>query len=237
MKEVDSKVLRAVQRLLDISWIYHDCALDGTVYTFEELREAIDQRDAADPNMVSLYENIRNHYGAIEFTREQSKRKRQAITVDTIKKVHTLLNPSDDRAGYYRKENPVHKLYFHEIIPPERISYRLRKLVDFVNDRENQRSYHPIKFASKFHLRFMNVFPFSNNSGKVGRLLMNLYLMRQGYPPAIIHAVERQRYYEAIRGPHLGLGQILRDAIENANDSMLRVIESEGGTKGHRVAL
>jgi hypothetical protein len=60
------------------------------------------------------------------------------------------------------------------------------------------------------------VFPFPNDSGKVSRLLMNALLMRAGYPPAIIHSTERQRYYEALKGQLPIILQMANDSIINA---------------------
>jgi hypothetical protein len=45
---------------------------------------------------------------------------------------------------------------------------------------------------------------------------MNLLLLRSGYPPAIIHSTERQRYYEALKGSSATMHSIVQDAIENS---------------------
>jgi Fic family protein len=55
---------------------------------------------------------------------------------------------------------------------------------------------------------------------EVGRLLMNWFLFRGDYLPAVIHAVDRQRYYESLRGSNsLALREHLVDALENALES------------------
>jgi hypothetical protein len=66
------------------------------------------------------------------------------------------------------------------------------------------------------HYDLVRVFPFPNDSGKVSRLLMNALLMRAGYPPAIIHSTERQRYYEALKGQLPIILQMVSDSILNA---------------------
>jgi Fic family protein len=66
----------------------------------------------------------------------------------------------------------------------------------------------------------MGAFPFTDHSGQVGRLLMNFFLLRGDYLPAVIHAVDRQRYYESLRGTNsLALREHLVDALENALES------------------
>ena len=57
---------------------------------------------------------------------------------------------------------------------------------------------HPVKRAAILHTRFEMIHPFVDGNGRVGRLLMNMVLMKQGYPPAIIREEDRFAYYDAI---------------------------------------
>ncbi|MFM9709712.1 Fic family protein, partial [Streptomyces galilaeus] len=57
---------------------------------------------------------------------------------------------------------------------------------------------HPILFAAWFHHRFVWIHPFFDGNGRTVRLLMNLLLMRAGYPPAIILKNDRKKYYDAL---------------------------------------
>ena len=68
----------------------------------------------------------------------------------------------------------------------------------------------------------MHVFPFSVHSGILGRLLLNFVLWRGGYLPAIIHASERQRYYEALRGSERDFRVFVVEAMENSLDNAMR---------------
>jgi Fic family protein len=69
------------------------------------------------------------------------------------------------------------------------------------------------------------VFPFTHDSGKVARLLMNLLLMRAGYEPAIIHSTERQRYYEALKGSAAVILHMVQEAEENALASIEKMLD------------
>ena len=66
------------------------------------------------------------------------------------------------------------------------------------------------------HYDLLRVFPFPQDSGKVARLLMNLLLLRSGYPPAIIHSTERQRYYEALKGSLPTIISMVNESIRNS---------------------
>jgi hypothetical protein len=90
------------------------------------------------------------------------------------------------------------------------------KSTDSAWTRHSAENRSPIRIASRVHYDLVRVFPFPNDSGKVSRLLMNALLMRAGYPPAIIHSTERQRYYEALKGQLPIVLQMANDSIINA---------------------
>jgi Fic family protein len=66
------------------------------------------------------------------------------------------------------------------------------------------------------HYDLLRIFPFTNDSGKVARLLLNILLLRADCPPAIIHSAERQRYYEALRGSLTTIVSMVQESIMNA---------------------
>jgi Fic family protein len=229
------KLLTQFQERLDFSWIYHDNALEGVVLSYHELKAAIDKNIISDVTLIPAYADIANHKTAIEFVRETAGRRRVTLGLDFLKKLFQILNKNDvpprngkhaKNQGQYRKDNPLHRLYFHEIAPPEKISYRVRKLVEWLNSEE-ARKMHPIKRASKAHFRLISIFPWPKHSGKVARLLMNTILLREGYVPAIVHAIERQRYYEVLRSPHSGLTTLISESIYGTVEAAYRFLEEE----------
>jgi hypothetical protein len=219
LSTVDPEFRREYRESFDMSWVYHDSALEGVVYTYQELKTATDPSVGSVPDgMQPVCEEIRRHRQAIEYVRELAERKRIPITVDTIKKLYVILHPDegDVKSVKYRKDIPQHRLYFHEYAAPDKIAYRVRQVIDWLNGPEPKKLKSPIRIASRVHYDLVRVFPFPNDSGKVSRLLMNALLMRAGYPPAIIHSTERQRYYEALKGQLPIILQMANDSIINA---------------------
>jgi len=238
--ETDPEFQRAYRENLDMSWIYHDSALEGSVYTAQELRGAVDPQGAiaADSSIQPICEEIRRHREALDFIRDYATKKRMPLNIDVVKKIYLILHPEegDIKTVKYRKDIPQHRLYFHEYAPPDKITYKVRQVIDWVNDPETRRTRSPVRIAARAHYDLLRVFPFTTDSGKVARLFMNLMLLRNGFPPAIVHSTERQRYYEALKGSNATMTQIVQESIENNLGSVEKLLEAHE-SKGYTVKV
>jgi Fic family protein len=249
LAKADPEFQRAYQESLDMSWIYHDSALEGSVYTPIELRSAVDQPDPAaqvfpvgtDSSIQPICEEIRRHREALEYVRDfasQARKKRMPVTIDVVKKIYLILHPEegDIKTVKYRKDIPQHRLYFHEYAPPDKITYKVRQILDWINDPETRRTRSAVRIAARAHYDLLRVFPFTTDSGKVARLFMNLLLLKNGFPPAIVHSTERQRYYEALKGASAVMTQIVHESIENNLASVEKLLEAHE-SKGYAVKV
>jgi Fic family protein len=225
----DEEFKRRYLENFDMSWIYHDSALEGVVYSFQELRTAVDSSATVvqDSTLQPVCEEIRRHKQAIEFVRDFAIKKRLPITLDVVKRIYLILHPEegDLKTLKYRKDIPQHRLYFHEYAAPDKIAYKVRQIVDWINDPETKRGRNALRIAARAHYDLVRVFPFTHDSGKVARLLMNMLLMRAGYEPAIIHSTERQRYYEALKGSAAIVLHMAQEAEENGLASIEKLLE------------
>ncbi len=205
-------------RRYELSWLHHENALEGIVYSGLELATALDgPTPLADATFVSALQEIRNHKTAYDLVREESKAKKLRINLTLVRKLYdTLVVGFEGKNGVeFRKDMPLHRAYFHEIAQPARIPALLQKLLDACDSAEF-RNAHPIQRASKLHHGFMQVFPYTDNSGRVARLLANLILLNGGFRvPCIIHATDRQRYYESLRLPEPILRDLTIEALDN----------------------
>jgi Fic family protein len=213
---------------LDMSWIHHDSALEGVVYEPGELIAAVNDQVVSDSALIPVYDEIRQYKAAIALVRELAQKKKQEISLDTLKTLYNVLAPEDaDPKGppKYRKDMPLHRVYFHEIATPDKIPTQLRSLVQWIESEEAKRTMHPSRLAARAHYQLLHVFPFPKHSGKVARLLMNLLLLREGYPPAILHETDRQRYYDALKTSPDALSVLVNEALDNALESALRYFQ------------
>ncbi|HUT78517.1 MAG TPA: Fic family protein [Polyangia bacterium] len=227
LMEGGSKTLLAgVWHQLDISAIYHDCALEGQVISPAELRSALDGFSVADVATLPMFTAFRSHKRALELVRELAANERTAFSLDLFHRFHELFaSGADDGRGLpLRREIPLHRSYFHEIDEPQKILPDLKRLATWLNDPAERNDEHPVLFAAGFHSRFMAIFPFAETSGKVGRAMMNLLLLREGYLPAVIHATERQRYYEVLRQPGSGLIDLVIESALASTEAAARFL-------------
>src|SRR5687767_14870528 len=128
MASFPDRVTKDYREKLDISWVFHDHALEGVVLSYSELKAAIDQRIISDVSLIPMYEEVKNHKLAVDFVRElATSKKAPEVDVELIRKLYGMLTPEAIAKGCpYRKENPLHRLYYHEIAPPEKIGYKMR---------------------------------------------------------------------------------------------------------------
>jgi Fic family protein len=239
-----ARVTKDFQERLDISWIFHDHALEGVVLSYSELKAAVDQRIISDVTLIPMYEEVRSHKQAVDFVRQahttsQAKLKngkRLEIDLELVKKLYGIVTPDAVAKGCpYRKENPLHRLYYHEIAPPEKIAYKMKKLQEWLASPE-YKHLHPILAASRVQFRLLQAYPWTKNTGKVARLLTNYILLSNGYLPAIIHSIERQRYYEALRHENDGLTNLILESLQNSIETTAKFYEELQGLRVRRAS-
>ena len=227
------KLKRDYESKLDVSWIFHDNALEGVVLSYSELKAAIDKRIISDVSLIPMYEEVKNHKLAVDFIRETARLKKAPdLDLEFIRKLYAMVTPDAVPKGCpYRKENPLHRLYYHEITPPEKIGYKMRKLAEWLESAEFSRM-HPIVQGG----RNASVPPAAGLSldaelGKVARLLTNYIFLRNGYLPAVVHSIDRQRYYEVLRHENDGLMTLIVESLENSIDTTAKFFDELSGLR------
>jgi Fic family protein len=202
----------------ELSWVYHENALEGLIYTVHELVAGLaSPQPVADATVIGVLQEVRNHKAAIDLVRSEAARKQPKVTLTLVKKIHETLHANIQSKGpsEFRKDMPLHRAYFHEIAQPPRIAAMLAKVVDGTDTADFRKS-HPVQQAARIQHGFMQAYPYTDGSGKVARLLANLYLIRGGFLPCVIHSIDRQRYYDSFKAPELVLRDLMLEAMDNA---------------------
>ncbi len=210
---------------LRISLIHHDAALEGDVLSYSEIKAAIDPTIISDPSLIPAYDEIKRFNEACDIAQDLATNKKKPFKFETIRDIYGVLTPDEKPKGLpYRKENPLHRLYYHDIASPEKIAPALKKLAEWIDDATTKQV-HPIERVAVLHTRFMAIFPWAKESGRTIRICTNLLLQEGGYPVAVIHSIDRQRYYESLRGEPSGLLSLYLEAVQTTAETELRLYE------------
>lgn len=208
-KRATPEKLKDFQHKFLVSWLHHDNALEGVVYPYETLNSALRDTTLSDVSYIAAYEAINNHADAIEFVQENQ----QPITRKTLDKLQSCFNPASDK---FRKDPP--EQYFHTTIEPKQISSKIAELLKEINAKDSN----PLEHAAWVHFKFMEIYPWDKTSGRIARLLMNMLLLRSGFVPAIVHNIDRQRYYETLCEGTAEVAELVTEAVEGGVDTGIR---------------
>lgn len=138
------------------------------------------------------------HRDAIDYI-ERLTRSDTEICEGEIKQIHNLIIRAiaPEEAGRYRQLD-VQAAGTEYLYPPHYLlSGLMPEFIQWLNDAKIK-SLHPLELAAEAHLRFVSIHPFRDGNGRTGRLLMNLLLLRAGYPIVIISNLVRAAYIDAI---------------------------------------
>lgn len=130
------------------------------------------------------------------------------ISHKSIVKMHRMLvRDIDERIGYKKIPNFLMGRRI-ETSPPEKVRENMEGLIQYYRDMEGK--VHPLELAAIFHGKFERIHPFSDGNGRVGRFLINVMLVRGGYPPLIIRKTTRISYLNALEAFDSGYDEKIR---------------------------
>ncbi len=84
--------------------------------------------------------------------------------------------------------------------PPYLIQEQMEQLINWYETETN--TMHPVERGALLHAKFVGIHPFIDENGRTSRLLLNLELMKSGYPPVVIKVENRLSYYNALDRAH-----------------------------------
>ena len=193
-------VVKNLHEDLVLRWTYNSNAIEGNTLTLQETKVALEGITIGGKLLREHFEAI-NHKEAILFIEELAK-KNELLSEHTIKQIHSLIlkNIDDTNKGAYRKTNVIISGAEHK--PPQSIEVASRMETFIKEYAQNKNTLHPIEFASWVHIEFVGIHPFIDGNGRTSRLLMNLELIKAGYPPVVINVEDRLEYYKALDTAH-----------------------------------
>lgn len=190
----------AVQRLnqqLGIEWIYNSNAIEGSTLTLRETQLILETGLTVGGKSLREHLEVVNHQEAIHYV-ETLTAHDEPITPFHVRQIHKLVlaRIDDGNAGQYRNL-PV-RIAGSTQQPPE--AWNVPDLMEQWSGWLNgpALTLHPIEQAAVAHHGLVAIHPFLDGNGRTARLVMNLILMGEAYPPTIIMRVNRRQYYRVL---------------------------------------
>lgn len=209
--------------------VYDSNAIENSTLSLEETEKILLQID------LDRYISERELFEAKNLARVvkyiSTKAKETELNVDIILLLHKMLlsNIRDDIAGRFRKDNEWVRVGNYIAVNPALV---LQAVEDLVIQYHSDFDIHIIKRIARFHLTFEHIHPFVDGNGRIGRVLNNFCLIREGFIPINIKFVDRARYYEAFREFNTNsktsiMEEIVGKALTNSYHKRLAYLEGK----------
>ena len=245
LRPIPPEKMEAIDEKLTIEWTYNSNAIEGNTLSLEETAFFLKRGLTVQGKSLVEHLEARNHVEAIEFLKDVVEKKRP-LTEGLIKELHALLMRGIDwmwigppeqrvrkptRSGQYKSEpNHVVRLdgKIHYYCEPVKVPDEMERLLKFYEENKSLR--HPVELAAQMHYGLVAIHPFADGNGRVARLLMNLILMQNSYPPAVIRNEKRQDYYQALmtadEGDLSALVALVAGEVERTIRMMVEIAEN-----------
>lgn len=191
-------VLRNLKERFVTEWTYNSNAIEGNTLTLSETDLVLNRGITIGNKSIREHFEAVNHKQCVERI-ERFVQKKEALTIGFILELHRIIlhGIDDENAGRFRRQNVRILGAVH--LPPDarKVPREMEELIAWYYS--NYRKMPVPQLAADLHHRFVWIHPFIDGNGRTARLLMNLVLMKRGYPPAVILNLDRKRYYRTLR--------------------------------------
>ena len=190
-------IVQNIKEAFFVEWTYNSNGIEGNTLSLRETQMVLQEGVTIKGKSLREHFEAKNHEAALHKLYSLTNADYTLNAMDILA-LHSYILRSieDDYAGRIR--NAGVRISGANFVPPnaKRVSEYLDELISYINN--NPQKLNPIELATVFHHKFVWIHPFFDGNGRTVRLVMNLLLMRYGYPPAIILANDRAKYYSAL---------------------------------------
>lgn len=222
------ELVRNLEDWFRVELTYTSNAIEGNTLTRQETALIVEKGLTVDGKTLKEHLEAVNHAAALAIVISLAQNKETAISESDILDIHRLiLSKIDDaNAGRYRSV-AVRIAGTTSVLPnPVKVPQLMAEFVQWLQTAQG----HPAEVAAQAHYRLVSIHPFVDGNGRTARLLMNLILVREGYPPAIIRKEDRRRYINALEKAQGGGSRddfmaLIYEGVEQSLDIYLEALE------------
>jgi Fic family protein len=231
----DKALIKNLEEWFRIELTYTSNAIEGNTLSRAETALVVEKGLTIGGKSITEHLEATNHALALDFIKEQIKRKPSDLKEKDILKIHEIILDRIDRenAGFYRRV-PVRISGSAVVLPnPKKVQTLMDEFFSWI---KNETKMHAVELAAEAHYRFVTIHPFIDGNGRTARLLMNMILMMKGFPPAIIRKNDRLTYIKSLEKPQLVNGEgdskndyfkLISSAVDRSLNIYLKAIDGE----------
>ncbi len=208
-------ILRKLQQQLRIEHTYNSNAIEGNTLTLRETQLVLEQGVTIGGKSLREHLEAISNARAFDWVWEMAK---PALKIDhvVVQRLHELvMRGITEWAGRYRTQNVRIGGSRHTPPRPEKIVRLLDAMFSELREHAD-----PIIRSIYLHHRLVFVHPFLDGNGRVARLAANLVLLSEGYPPVVLRASDRKRYYRSLQaaddGDYKPFGGFILRAVDES---------------------
>jgi cell filamentation protein, protein adenylyltransferase len=231
-RPIPKEALKRLHEEFRLHHTYHSNAIEGNTLTLSETRQVIEEGITVGGKSLNEYLEARNTSKGYDLIEELAGEKE--INHIILQQIHeTLTKGLIEDAGKYRTKNV--RITGAIKTPPGFI--KVPGLVSNLLENLKKMEAHPIHKSAYLHHKLVEIHPFIDGNGRVARLLTNLFLIRNGYPPVILRKEDRVKYYRSLRSADTGNLMPFANFIARAVDESLMKYISIFGSEDELLPL
>lgn len=204
LRPLPEEALKKIQDALDIEYTYESNRIEGNTLTLQETALVVNEGVTISGKSMREHLEAINHTEAISYIKDIAKQDIE-ISERTIKEIHALILHGIDRenAGRYRTVPVMISGSTHMPPQPYLIEKQMEDFMCRFRQMEEEKV-HPVLVAAYLHDELVRIHPFIDGNGRTSRLLMNLYLLRNGYVIITLKGSNDAKinYYKALEKSH-----------------------------------
>ncbi len=231
---------RMLKEDIEITQTYNSNAIEGNTLSLAETKAILLHGVTIEGKPLKDHLEAINHVFAMRYIDKIAFSGDKTLKESEILEIHRLIltDIRPEEAGIYRNVNVRVGGSWRKFPKPEEI----KGLMDsFINDMNALiRQVHPVILSAKIHQGLVFIHPFIDGNGRTARLLMNLTLLRNGYPPACIYYHERKDYYAALEsanfGDTKGFEYVIASAVKNSMEDYLSFVKVKNNLDKQKIS-
>lgn len=242
LRPLPKTAVRKLREHFEVEMTYNSNAIEGNSLTLRETFLVLHEGITIKGKPLKDHLEATNHKEALDYLYDLvEQEKKIAIPEHLIKNLHQLVTQNIEKEWAGRYRNAPVRITGTPHQPPNALDIPplMNNLVHWIS--ANQKKMHLIDLVAIAHHKFVFIHPFFDGNGRTARLLMNVLLLRKGYPLAIILKNDRKRYYrvlqQADKNNYKPIVEFVAKAVERSLDIYLDALTPSTKTKEKPVTL